>query len=289
MCTARVDNEAMECTVDNVFGEKMLDYVKFEDNRPVNSVWNHFHSFGLESKMQSFTFEPNPSEHSIQNAKHTESEGFNQIALKSLKDDNLTLMPELFKKLEKGIDVLEIGCGNGRNLNRMAGIFPNSRFTGYDNSVDKIFTARLSMIENCSQNIRFKVQDVVKMKETNKYDLILLHDVLQDQTIVDVVLRNLYRALKPQGVVIIHNIEFLIHLFKEDQEIETMNQEMITASQDVSDTKGVNDSIKQIQEAGVISLEQIKVSKFLKETGFSRVELMEGLNNQEQRYLVFEK
>ena len=48
----------------------------------------------------------------------------------------------LREALARGIDVLDVGCGSGRALNRLAAAFPRSRFTGYDISAEAIEAAR---------------------------------------------------------------------------------------------------------------------------------------------------
>jgi hypothetical protein len=49
---------------------------------------------------------------------------------------------DLVEKLRKGVNVLDIGCGQGHALNLMARAFPNSRFVGYDMSEEGIESGR---------------------------------------------------------------------------------------------------------------------------------------------------
>ena len=55
-----------------------------------------------------------------------------QTVLPALRDHILSLVPGLIERLERGIRVLDVGCGRGRAVNLMAGLFPNSSFAGYD-------------------------------------------------------------------------------------------------------------------------------------------------------------
>ena len=50
----------------------------------------------------------------------------------SLLEGALPLVPEVVERLEKGIDVADVGCGEGPQLNVMAQRFLVSRFVGYD-------------------------------------------------------------------------------------------------------------------------------------------------------------
>src|SRR3954453_2465437 len=55
-----------------------------------------------------------------------------QTVVAALTEYILPLVSELTDQLERGIDVLDIGCGSGRAIFRMAAEFPNSRFSGFD-------------------------------------------------------------------------------------------------------------------------------------------------------------
>jgi len=44
----------------------------------------------------------------------------------------LPLMNGMIEKLEKGINVLDIGCGSLTATNTLAKVFPNSTFSGID-------------------------------------------------------------------------------------------------------------------------------------------------------------
>lgn len=54
----------------------------------------------------------------------------------------LSLIPDVVKKMHQGIEVLDLGCGDGHVLNLMAKAFPNSNFTGYDFLEDGIDAAK---------------------------------------------------------------------------------------------------------------------------------------------------
>jgi hypothetical protein len=58
------------------------------------------------------------------------AEDSGQTVVAALEEHILPLIPDLTEALERGIDVLDVGCGSGRVLNKMAKQFPNSRFKG---------------------------------------------------------------------------------------------------------------------------------------------------------------
>ena len=69
-----------------------------------------------------------------------EDSGVNVVA--ALTDQILPLVPGLIDRLHEGIRVLDIGCGRGRAVNKMAQAFPNSQFAGCDLSVEAFFFAK---------------------------------------------------------------------------------------------------------------------------------------------------
>lgn len=112
----------------------------------------------------------------------------------------MPLVPGLRTQLEHGIDVLDVGCGQGRALLRLAEAFPNSRFVGYDLTEDAIATARAAAQQAGLQNVRFAVVDAGGLDEYARYDLICTFDAIHDQADPAQALRNISRALRPGGV-----------------------------------------------------------------------------------------
>ena len=100
------------------------------------------------------------------------AEDSGQTIVAPLFDHILPLVPGLTEHLQRGIDVLDAGCGSGRAINLMARTFPNSRFTGYDFSKEAVTTARAEAAQYGLTNIRFEVKDVAKMDAKEKYDFI---------------------------------------------------------------------------------------------------------------------
>ena len=90
------------------------------------------------------------------------AEDSGQTIVAPLFDHILPLVPGLKERLQRGIDVLDVGCGSGRAINLMARTFSNSRFTGYDFSDEAVTTARVEAAQYGLTNIRFEVKDVAK-------------------------------------------------------------------------------------------------------------------------------
>ncbi|AFY62031.1 methyltransferase domain-containing protein [Synechococcus sp. PCC 6312] len=134
------------------------------------------------------------------------AEDSGQTIVAALEDHILPLVPNLQDRLERGIDVLDVGCGSGRAMNKLASLFPNSRFTGYDLSETAIATAIAEAQEKQLNNARFQVQDTTQLGEVEQYDWITTFDAVHDQARPDWVLQNIYQALRPGGVYLMQDI-----------------------------------------------------------------------------------
>lgn len=134
------------------------------------------------------------------------AEDSGQTIVSALFDHVLPLVPGLIEALKRGIDVLDVGCGSGRALTKMAQAFPNSRFTGYDFSAEAIATAAAQARHLHLSNIDFQVKDAATLDEGDRYDFITTFDAIHDQAKPDVVLRNIYNALRPNGTYLMQDI-----------------------------------------------------------------------------------
>jgi SAM-dependent methyltransferase len=134
------------------------------------------------------------------------AEDSGQTVLPALKDHILPLVPGLMERLEKGIDVLDVGCGSGRALNLLARTFPNSRFVGYDFSDEAIARARAEAGEHGTTNVRFEVKDAAALGEEARYDLVTTFDAIHDQADPATVLKGIADALRDDGVYLMQDI-----------------------------------------------------------------------------------
>lgn len=108
--------------------------------------------------------------------------------------------------LASGIDVLDIGCGQGHAINLLARAFPRSRFTGYDFSADGIAAAEAESRALGHANVRFAVRDVAALDEGGRYDLVTAFDVIHDQAKPADVLREVALALRPDGTLLMVDV-----------------------------------------------------------------------------------
>ena len=115
----------------------------------------------------------------------------------------LTAMGEA---LGRGVEVLDIGCGQGHAVNLLARAFPRSQFSGYDFSEGGIAEANTEARAIGNTNVRFATRDVASLNEPGRYDLITAFDVIHDQAKPHDVLQEVARALTPNGTFLMVDI-----------------------------------------------------------------------------------
>jgi SAM-dependent methyltransferase len=142
------------------------------------------------------------------------AEESNQTVVSALTDSILPLVPGLVERLQAGIEVLDVGCGRGRALIKMAEAFPSSRFTGYDFSEEGVAAARAEVERRKLKNVRFEVQDAAEIADDARFDLITAFDAIHDQAQPRRVLRAIRRALNDDGVFLMQDIRASSHVHK---------------------------------------------------------------------------
>ena len=146
------------------------------------------------------------------------AEDSGQSVMSSLESHILPLEPGLTDRLESGIRVLDLGCGRGRIIRRLAELYPNSHFTGIDLSDEAIDFARSEAAG--LGNVEYRVQDLSdfdERAEPESFDFVTTFDAVHDQAKPLNLLKGIYRALKPDGVYLMQDISGTSHV---DQDIE---------------------------------------------------------------------
>jgi ubiquinone/menaquinone biosynthesis C-methylase UbiE len=141
-----------------------------------------------------------------------------QSVLSSLESHILPLVPGLAERLQKGIRVLDVGCGRGRIMNRLAELHPRSRFVGMDLSAEATGFARAEASGKGLHNIEFLAMDLSNFDQTaepESFDLVTTFDAIHDQAKPLNVLKGIYRALKPDGVYLMQDIRGSSHVHQD--------------------------------------------------------------------------
>src|SRR5215471_11478209 len=111
----------------------------------------------------------------------------------------LPAMPEVQAKLERGALVADVGCGQGRALIKLAQIYPQSRYVGYDLFAPSIAKATANaQSAGVADRVRFEHRDVSEGLP-EQYDVITTFDVVHDVVSPLRLLRAIRNGLKPDG------------------------------------------------------------------------------------------
>ncbi|HUC13763.1 MAG TPA: class I SAM-dependent methyltransferase [Acidimicrobiales bacterium] len=117
-------------------------------------------------------------------------------------DDVLSLLPDVARRLESGIDVADVGCGGGWQLNLLARRFPASRFVGYDLLDRSLEPGRRVARSLGLTNVRFEQKDAATVDGSEKFDFITTFDAIHDQARPDLALRGIAKSLRAGGTYI---------------------------------------------------------------------------------------
>jgi 2-polyprenyl-3-methyl-5-hydroxy-6-metoxy-1,4-benzoquinol methylase len=129
--------------------------------------------------------------------------------LSSLESHILPLVPGLTEKLAEGIRMLDVGCGSGRIINKLASLFPKSQFVGLDLSSEAIERAMIEASSMGLSNVKFAIKDLTdfhKSAPVKEFDLITTFDAIHDQAQPLNVLKGILKALKDEGIYLMQDI-----------------------------------------------------------------------------------
>jgi len=138
------------------------------------------------------------------------AEDSGQSVLSSMESHVLPLVPGLTGRLAAGIRVLDVGCGRGRIMNRLAELYPASVFLGMDFSEEAVEYGRAEASRKGLPNIRFVAKDLSDFDRTadaERFDFITTFDAVHDQARPLNVLRGIHRALTTGGVYLMQDIK----------------------------------------------------------------------------------
>ena len=107
-------------------------------------------------------------------------------------------------RLHRGIQVCDLGCGEGVALNLMAQAFPASRFVGIDMDADGLAAGRREAAALKLDNVCFEQADAAQLAEDAarhaSCDYITAFDAIHDQTRPLAALRGVLAMLRPGGL-----------------------------------------------------------------------------------------
>lgn len=214
------------------------------------------------------------------------AEDSGQSVLSSLESHILPLVPGLAERLSAGIQMLDVGCGRGMIMNRLAERFPKSRFTGMDLSSEAIMYAWQAAAEKKLRNIEFIVADLSHFDQTAEYeafDVITTFDAVHDQKFPLNVLKGIYRALRPDGVYLMQDIKGSSHVHK------NIDHPLGTLLYGISCMHCMTVSLAQGGEGVGAMWGEEMTREYLKKAGFSSVQKNELAHDIQNNWYVVRK
>jgi len=113
-------------------------------------------------------------------------------------DRNELIIRAINRYLPKAKNLLEIGCGNGFVLSGISASRPNLRITGTDTSLD---TLRIARQRNPEAD--FLQLDARRLPFQSEFEMVGVFDVLEHIDEDEQVLKEIHRALQPNGGLLI--------------------------------------------------------------------------------------
>jgi SAM-dependent methyltransferase len=211
------------------------------------------------------------------------AEDSGQTVLPALIDQILPLVPGLTDRLERGIRVLDVGCGCGRAINLLAATYPKSRFVGYDLSPNAIDLARKNALEQGNRKIEFLARDLSDFDQTadaGAFDLVVTFDAIHDQAQPLAVLRGIRRTLANGGVYLAQDIKGSGHL-KAD-----LDHPLAPFLYTISCMHCMTVSLAQGGEGLGAMWGKEKALEYFKSAGFSAVEVHELAHDAQNYYYI---
>lgn len=107
----------------------------------------------------------------------------------------------LDRRLARGIDFADVGCGHGLTTRILARAYPNSRFVGFDNHPTSIATAARKAAQEGLDNVRFEVADATTFP--GRYDVVACFECFHDMGDPGGVARRARESLKRRGQFVV--------------------------------------------------------------------------------------
>lgn len=214
----------------------------------------------------------------------TEDSGM--TVLDALEDHILPLIPGLTEKFKNGISVLDVGCGRGRAMLKMAELFPASKFKGLDLSEEAISWARAEAEKRGMDNVEFEIRDARDFDQTaepDAFDFVTTFDAVHDQAKPLAVLNGINRTLNQGGTYLMQDIHSTGHVH------ENINHPLEPALYTVSCMHCMSVSLAQGGDGLGAMWGREKAQELLKKSGFDKIEIHQMEHDIQNDYYVMKK
>ncbi len=115
----------------------------------------------------------------------------------------------LLDRLERGMDLLDVGCGPGTITIDLATRVAPGAVLGIDRADEVIAQANALLAERGTPNVRFATGDVYALElDDGSFDVVHAHQVLQHLQEPVAALRELRRVLRPGGTLAVRDSDY---------------------------------------------------------------------------------
>ncbi|MGH2609898.1 MAG: class I SAM-dependent methyltransferase [Tepidiformaceae bacterium] len=189
--------------------------------------------------------------------------------------DALPKLGGVVPKLEAGAKVADVGCGGAIADIAMARAFPNSEFHGYDDSTHALSRARANARSAGVGNVALHDVATDPLPEQPTYDLVVCLDCLHDMARPDLAAGAIRRAIKPDGVWFIVDIECSPKV--EENLANPLSPLMYGYS--ILTCMASSASTEDGLALGTVGLPEPRMRELVTAAGFSRFERVAGLEH----------
>jgi SAM-dependent methyltransferase len=118
-------------------------------------------------------------------------------------------VPGLAERLDEGAHVLELACGTGSGLTRMAHAYPKSSFVAHDGDAYSLELAGGSFRgAGVHDRVSLLHRTIEDLGQENEYDVALINVSMHECRDIEQATASIHRALKPGGTFVISDFPF---------------------------------------------------------------------------------
>lgn len=121
----------------------------------------------------------------------------------------LSQISSLSELLEKGCHILELACGTGTGLMRMAQTYPKCSFAGLDGDAYSLEVAANNLQQKGFKNkISLMHSMMEEMNDNDRYDMVFINVSMHECRDIKKVITNVYNSLKKDGYFVVSDFPF---------------------------------------------------------------------------------
>ena len=160
--------------------------------------------------------------------------------------------------LRPGMRLLDCGCGPGSITVGLAAVVAPGEVVAIDIAETQLESARRLAAQRQIENIQFRRGTIYELPVADaSFDATFAHNVLEHLRDPDVALAEMYRVLKPGGVVGIRDDDWSAYLLEPTSTLRTLGIELILrgVEHNGGNFRSARHHVKLLREAGFVDIE----------------------------------